>query len=214
MRLVDKSITGVMAGYGRILNAENEIIHHWRDPLLEIYSHQRTIYEDQLKEYSRQRSRFLSRIRLGIWLSSAILILGLIILPLLITISEVGDLRGPLVCFSPILILGGLTGWAIIIVLWIWQRGQTMPEPPPHPLKSDLTPPLLPAWKNGLQGQIQAEHLMEEDKGVITFVARLQTLEPEAFILHQLQLTGDQRLDIILVALVGPVALRRPLLPR
>jgi hypothetical protein len=201
VQLVNKSITEVFAGYSRILNGENEILHHWRDALLDVYAHQRSIYEGKVEEYSRQRSRFLSRIRIGIWLSSGILVLGLIILPLLITISEVGDLRGPLVCFSPILILGGLTGWSIIILLWIWQRSQSKPEAPPHPLKSDLVPALLPAWKSGLIGQIHAERPEENVRGMITFIARLQMIEPETFILHKLQLADKLRLDI---ALVGP----------
>jgi Nuclease-related domain len=201
MQLIDKSIHDILPGYRRIIHADTELLHKWREPLLEIYAKQRSAYEQELSKYRLQKSESLSRIRAGIWLSSLILAIGLIILPVLITISELGDLRGPLLCFSPLLILGGLTGWAIIAVLWIWQRDEVKPTPPVHPLKTTLVPPLILSWKRNLTGPIQARRIEEKDKGVFSIIARLQTIDSEAYIIHKLQLDSGKWIDL---ALIGP----------
>jgi hypothetical protein len=201
MQLVDKSIYEILAGYHRIVHAEAELLHDWRDPLLEMYATQRSTYEQELSRYRQQKNQLLSRIRIGIWLSSIILAIGFIILPILITISELGDLRGPLLCFSPILILGGLTGWAIIAVLWIWQRDDVKPKPPPHPLKNSIINPIILSWKRNLAGPIQIDNIDEKDKGVFSFIARLQIIDSEAYILHNLRIDNENSID---VALIGP----------
>jgi hypothetical protein len=199
MQLVDKSNREILAGYQRILDAEKDLLHRWREPLLEIYARQRSSYEKELEVYRHRRAEFSSRLRVGIWLSAGILALGLIILPVLVTISELGDLRGPLLCFSPLLILGGLTGFAIVIVLWIWQRDNAQPKPPAHPLKSALIYPLLPAWQRQLAGSIRPGRVEDHEKGVYSFIARLQAIEPEAYMLQGLQLQPGKPIDIIVI---------------
>jgi len=201
MLLVDKSIREVLAGYLRILSAEQELLRLWRGPFLENFARQRSSYEKELENYRRQRAEFNLRLRTGIWLSASILILGLIILPVLITIGELGDLRGPLLCFSPILILGGLTGFAIIIILWIWQRDNPQPTPPENPLKSALIEPLLPEWQRRLAGTNRQTRFNEHEKGVFSFIARLQTIDPEAYLIQGLQMEPDKPIDL---TILGP----------
>jgi len=154
MQIIDNNISDILPAYNQIQAAENNLLGKWRRPLLSVYARQRAAYEEQLLEYDRRHAEFNRRIRLAIWMSSALLLLGFLVLPGLILINQLGDFRGPLFCFSPLLILGGLTGWAIIVVLWIWQRDQEKPEPPTSPLKSDLIHPLISAWKAGLIGTL------------------------------------------------------------
>ena len=104
MHIIDNQNSDIVAGYKHIQAAENELKSKWREPLLSVYARQREIYEGDLKEYQDIRAEFNRRLRLGIWMSSALLLLGLLVLPALILINELGDFRGPLFCFSPLLI--------------------------------------------------------------------------------------------------------------
>lgn len=201
MILVDKQLSGLIAGYEHILQAEIELSRRWRGPLLAAYARRRAKYEALLAEHNRVVAEFLSRLRIGIWLSSALLALGLLIFPILWLVSELGDLRGPLICFAPILILGGLTGFAIIAVLWFWHRDRVKPDPPVHPFKSNLLGSLLPFWLAGIKGQLPAEKAYEGASGEYHFIARLQILDASSFVIYRLQQHPGDDVD---VTIIGP----------
>jgi hypothetical protein len=203
MQLIDTHISDVSKSYIRIQSAENELQSKWRRPLLSVYAQQRTHYDHLASEYNQQRAEFSRRLRIGVWMASILLILGIIILPGLVLINQIGDFRGPLFCFSPLLILSGLTGWAIIVVLWIWQRDQEKPSPPKNPLKSDLISPLLPIWEQGLVGSLPREKTHTDQTGDFRFIARLQSLQDEAFILYGLQLMPGENIDVIILGRKG-----------
>jgi hypothetical protein len=112
MILIDKGITDLTSGYDRISQAENMLRRRWRQALLQAYSRRRQIYDEELFAYLKRNNEFRKRFRIGIWLASSLLILGAVAFPALILLGEIGRLRGPLLCFSPILILAGLNGWA------------------------------------------------------------------------------------------------------
>jgi hypothetical protein len=152
MKIVDNRASDIIAGYQHIRTAENTLQSKWRAPLLDVYAKQREIYKLETQKYQKQKLDFRRRLRLGIWLATSLLILGLLVLPGLLLINQLGEVPVLLVCFSPLLILGGLTGWAIIVVLWIWQRDQEKPVPPQNPLKTGVFYPLYPLWKEGLRG--------------------------------------------------------------
>ena len=203
MQIIDNKISNIFPAYDQIRTAENDLLSKWRKPLLSVYARQRAAYEDQLAEYNKHRAEFNHRIRLGIWMSSALLILGLLVLPGLILINEIGDFRGPLFCFSPLLILGGFTGWAIIILLWIWQRDQVKPKPPLNPLKSDLFYPLIPLWKAGLNGTLPGKKPHPGATGEFHFITRLQSLDDDSYILYGIQQRPGEDVDVILVGPKG-----------
>jgi hypothetical protein len=136
-------------------------------------------------------------------MSTILLILGILVLPGLILINEIGDFRGPLFCFSPLLILSGLTGWAIIIVLWIWQRDQKKPQLPQNPLKTDLFYPLMPLWKEGLVGSLPGKKTHPGATGEFHFITRLLSLADNSYILYGLQQRQGEDVDIILVGPKG-----------
>jgi hypothetical protein len=203
MHIIDNQISDIVVGYKQIQAAENDLHGKWREPLLSVYARQREDYENDLREYQKNRSEFNRRLRLGIWMSSALLILGLLVLPGLILINELGDFRGPLFCFSPLLILGGVTGWAIIVVLWIWQRDQVKPDTPQNPLKTDLFIPLLPIWKNALYGELPRKKPHPGATGEYHFITRCQTLTDDSYILYRLQLNPGDFIDVVLVGPKG-----------
>ncbi len=203
MHIIDNHKSDIVAGYRRIQSAENELQSKWRKPLLSVYARQREVYERELMEYQNIRKEFNRRLRLGIWMSSALLLLGLLVLPGLLLINELGDFRGPLFCFSPLLILAGLTGWAIIVVLWIWQRDQVKPISPKNPLKSDLFIPLLPIWKGELHGALPRQKPHPGATGEYHFITRLQSIVDDSYILYRLNLTPGEYVDIVLVGPKG-----------
>lgn len=201
--IIDNHVTDIISGYERVRAAENELQGKWRAPLLATYARQRAIYEEQLIEYNKRKDEFSRRLRLGVWMASALLILGLLVLPGLLLINELGDFRGPLFCFAPILILGGLTGWAIIVVLWIWQRDQEKPISPPDPLKSGVFQPLVDRWKEGLRGALPSKKPHPGATGEYQFIARLQTLNGQFSVLYGIQQRLGEDADVILIGPKG-----------
>lgn len=203
MQLFNKRATKIIDGYTLIQKAENALQSKWRKPLLSVYAQKRGIYDQNLADYNQQRSEFRRRLRWGIWMATILLVLGILVLPGLILINEIGDFRGPLFCFSPLLILSGLTGWAIIVVLWIWQRDQKKPSPPENPLKTDLFYPLLPVWKEGLIGSLPKKKSEPQETGEYRFIARLQPIQADTFILNRMQLAPGRDIDLILIGSKG-----------
>jgi hypothetical protein len=203
MHIIDNKKSDIAAGYNQIQTASNELHSKWREPLLSVYARERENYEKNLKKYKNIRNEFNRRLRLGIWMSSGLLFLGLLVLPALILINELGDFRGPLFCFSPLLILGGLTGWAIIVVLWIWQRDQVKPIPPENPLKTDLFEPLFPKWEKALYGDLPKKKPHPDAVGDYHFITRLLSLADDSFILYRLQLIPGEYLDVVIIGKKG-----------
>jgi hypothetical protein len=201
MILVDKTVIDLVPGFDRVRRAEEELLQRWRESLLAAYARRRELYEGELDELRQRMAEFLTRARVGMWLSSGLMVLGLLTFPILFLVSELGDLQGPLFCFGPLLILGGLNGWAVLGVMWLWQRSREKPRPPEHPLKSGLIEPLLPPWREGLKGRLPAEKPYEGATGEYHFIARLQALDNQTYILYQLQQKPGNDVD---VTLVGP----------
>ena len=102
MQLIDNQNSDIREAYVRIQKAENELQSKWRKPLLAVYAQQREEYQKSIERYNRERTEFRRRLRLGIWMASILLLLGILVLPALLLINEIGDFRGPLFCFSPL----------------------------------------------------------------------------------------------------------------
>jgi hypothetical protein len=203
MILIDNGLIDLVRGYERILRAETELVQHWREALLAAYTRRRESYELELAEFRQRNADFLARARQGMWLSTALLILGLLVFPAAFLISQLGDLRGPLFCFGPLLILAGLTGWAVVVSLLLWQRNRPKPAPPVHPLKTSLIEPLLPSWKAGLRGGLPAEKAYEGATGEYHFIARLQALDNRAYLIYRLQQQPNNDVDVTVVGPLG-----------
>jgi hypothetical protein len=203
MNIVDNRVSNILAGYDQIRSAEVKLQSKWRASLTDVYAKERELFEYKLENFHQQRAEFRRRIRLGIWLASALFILGLLVLPGLILINQLGDVPGLLVCFSPLLILGGLTGWGIIVVLWFWQRDQVKPTPPRSPLEAGVFYPLYPLWREGLKGGLPNKKSDPTATGELRFLARLQKLDDTSFILYKTHQQQYEMVDIILVGEKG-----------
>jgi hypothetical protein len=203
MFIIDNNISKITTGYKKIHAAENELHNKWRVPLLTKYANQRSQFESELNQYNERQQVFNQRIRWGILMASLLLALGLLVLPGLIMIVELGEIRGPLFCFAPLLILGGLTGWAIIIVLWIWHRDDQKPNPPKNPLKSGVIYPLYPLWKEGLRGELPRKKPHPGATGEYHFITRLLSLDEEFYILYGIQQRFGEDIDVTLVGSKG-----------
>jgi hypothetical protein len=201
--LVDHALNEIVAGYKRIIETTISINQTWRESLLTAYARRYSLYEDELKQYQIHSKQLKRRMIYGMILASALLFLGLLVFPLVLMIKSLGDLRGSLFCFAPILILGGLNGWAIIVVVWYLQRDKREPEAPIHPLKNNLYQPLLPRWYGQMRGSFPPKWSQEGVGGYYHYVARLQSSIPNIFILQGLELAKDETVDVILVGQFG-----------
>lgn len=203
MYIVDNRVSDIIAGYRLIQAAEIELHRKWRPRINDVYAKECDLYDQNLAKFHKAQVDFRHRMRQGIWLSSALFILGLLVLPGLILINQLGDVPGLLVCFSPLLVLGGITGWAIIFVLWIWQRDQVKPVPPKNPVESGLFYSLLPLWKNGLLGVFPNKKPDPNQTGLIRFTARLQKLDLHSYAIYSYHLKPGDYVDLILVGTKG-----------
>ncbi len=203
MQLIDNQISDVVESYIWIQSAEHELQSKWRKPLLDSYAQQRNLYEQELKLFNSKKKVFSRRLKIGVWMSSILLLLGVLILPGLIMINQIGDLRGPFFCFSPILILAGLTGWAIIVILWYWQRDQSKPSPPKNPLKTDILYPLLPLWRDRLIGSLPSKKPHPNASGEYHFISRLLSLPDMGYLLYGIHLDPEEKTDLIIVGTKG-----------
>lgn len=199
MILVEKRLIDLAAGYQLIRQAESALVRRWRGRLLAAYAHRRVEYEREKADRNRRVAEFLARARLGFWLSSASLVLGLLVFPASLLIGELGALRGSLFCFGPLLVLGGLTGWGILVVLWLWLKDRQKILPPPHPLRNGLLEPLLPKWREGLRGALPAQKPYEGAVGEYHFIARLQALDSRSYMLYRLRQQPGDDVDVVVV---------------
>jgi len=203
MLLVDPSLTDLVAGYDLLQRKESELNNRWRGRLLAAYAKRRSTYESELKDYRKRKDEFLRRMRIGIWLSSGLFILGLIAMPAIFLVGELGNLRGPLFCFSPLLILAGLNGWAILAGFWFWDKDRTPPDPPIHPLKENSSIPLFNIWREGMRLSGSERNVPDASKGTLHLIARLQSVEPDSYLLTRLRIDNDDEVPVTIIGSRG-----------
>lgn len=203
MILIDKGLIDLIAGYDRISQAETMLRRRWRQSLLQAYSRRRQVYEAELVTFRSRTNEFKKRFRIGIWLASLLLILGAVAFPAMLLLGELGSLRGPILCFSPILILAGLNGWALLGMLWLWQKEKRKPLPPPNPLENPIAEGLLPDWRQGLQGNLPGMKGYEADAGINHLIARLLPLEDKAYLLDRLDYSKADQIDLMMIGPKG-----------
>jgi len=203
MILIDKGITDLITGYDSIYQADIVLRRRWRAPLLQAYSRRRQRYESELSIYHNRANEFRKRFRFGIWLSSILLILGAVAFPALILLGELGSLRGPILCFSPILILAGLNGWALLGMLWMWQKERKKPPPPPNPLGKRISEELLSEWRQCLRGSIKSKKVNEDDTGINHLIARLVPLEDNSYLLDHLSILENDQVNVLVIGTKG-----------
>jgi hypothetical protein len=203
MILVDKGLMHLVAGYDRISQADTVIRRRWRQPLLLAYSRRREIYEADLTIYRNRSTDFRKRFRIGIWLSSVLLIIGAVAFPALILLGQLGSLRGPILCFAPILVLAGLNGWALLGMLWMWQKERIKPPPPQNPLENRISAELLVEWRQGLSGTVLGQKGDRDAPGVYHLIARLLPTSDDSFLIDCLNVDENEQVDVVLIGSKG-----------
>jgi hypothetical protein len=199
MLLVDPSLTDLVSGYDLLQIKESELNNRWRGRLLAAYAKRRSSYEDEITDYRKRKAEFLARMRIGIWLSSGLFILGVVALPAIFLVGELGNIRGPLFCFSPLMILAGLNGWAILAGFWFWDRERTPPKPPIHPLKENILVPLFGMWREGMRSGVSEKNFPKVLKGTLHLIARLQTVEPDSYLLSRLRTNANDEIPLAII---------------
>jgi hypothetical protein len=208
--LISFSLTDLVSGYDYLRAAQQELIHKWRQPLLEGYSRQRRVYDQsslQVKQNQLQKKRI---ILVGISIISLLLLSGLAALGL----SFVQDLdptwQRILFTAAPLLCLSGIGAGLILGGVVIYSPRLHPPSRPPNPLQvasASEIPTLLLNWQKTMQHD-EAEKKVaappdEGYTGELYLVQSLEQLPIHGYILHRLvQKEGDD-LDVIAVCQKG-----------
>ena len=200
MTLLNNDVSDICSGFDEIVNAHVGLKEKWRDPLMAAYGQKRLNYHAARKEYQLRGEALKQQTHRGLALIGMLFFLAL--LAFFIDFWFLGS--GVVIGFGlPLAGIGVLTGLYLV-----WKRRQyksQSPQPPPHPLQTNLIPPLFPVWKQALRGQLPSNKAYDGAEGEHDFVRQLQrTLDSSHYIIYRLQ---QKRGDDIDVTVVGPTGI-------
>jgi len=208
--LISLSLTDLVAGYDYLRASQQELIHKWRQPLLEGYSRQRVIYDRsnlQVKQNQVQKKRITL---VGILLTSLLILLGLAALGISLVPGLDPEWQRILFTASPVLCLSGIAAVLVLGGIILYSPRLHPPIPPQNPLQAASAtevPALLVNWQKSMQQTLSGEKLEvppdEGYTGELYLVQSLEQLPIHGYILHRLvQKEGDD-LDVIAVCQKG-----------
>ncbi len=210
MYLISLSLTDLISGYDYLRAAQQELIHKWRQPLLEGYTRQRTSYDrssHQVKNKQVQKKRITL---VGTILISLLFLSGLAAL----VISLVPDLdpawQRLLFTASPVLCLSGIGAGLILGGILLYSPRLRPASPPQNLLQVASTseiPALLMKWQKSMQiNPAEEKPDTPPDEGYtgeLYLVQGLEQLPIHGYVIHRLvQKEGDD-LDVIAVCQKG-----------
>lgn len=197
MTLLDNRVSDLCAGYDEICDAHIRLKRKWRDRLLMAYGQKRLTYDAARKEYLNHLHTVRRQVQRGLPVTG-----GMVILAILLLFLNAWVIKNSLIQLVAFFLIGiGLLAGFGLAMLWVWQMTQH-PQPPPHPLHSNLIPPLLPSWKRALQGQLPPVMEYDGAAGEYAFVRQLQQgLNDSHYIIYRLQQKQGDDVD---VTVVGP----------
>lgn len=204
--LVNLNRKDLVLGFDRLREFEVDLRRKWRQPLLETYTHQRTKYESDLKNYQINfRRRRITIIILTVFIVLAILLgVGLMTIALIAEIPA--EWLSTLICSSPILCFTGVGSAIALGGIYFYLPYPKPPSVPQNPLQqptSEIFPDLLLSWKEGLRGKFLKTSPDDGYVGEKLFIQELEKLEMNGYILHRLvQKVGDD-LDLVLIGNKG-----------
>jgi hypothetical protein len=204
--LVNLNRKDLVLGYDRLRENEVELRRKWRQPLLSTYSHQRSKYEADLKNYQiRLKRRKITIIVLTASFLIAIL-LGIGLMTIALTVEITAEWLSTLICSSPILCFSGLGSAIALGGIYFYLPSPKPPTAPQNPLKqtpSEIFPDLLLSWKEGLRGKLLKTSPDDGYVGEKLFIQELEKLDMQGYILHRLvQKVGDD-LDLVIIGNKG-----------
>ncbi len=210
MYLISLSLTDLVSGYDYVRAAQQELIHKWRQPLLEGYTRQRTVYDKsslQAKQNQVQKKRLILAVILVISVS---ILSGLAILLLSLLPGMSATWQRFLFTASPVLCLSGIGAGLVLGGFILYSPRLRPPAPPPNPLQqasASEIPALLANWQKSMQVDPSVDKTEpppdEGYTGERYLVQSLEQLPIHGYILHRLvQKEGDD-LDVIAVCQTG-----------
>jgi hypothetical protein len=209
MKLIDKNIFEIVAGYDDILQAETQLRTQWRTSLLRAYS-KRWESTNPKDNYPNQKQiLFLLSAFFGLFL--LLIGTGLACRGILWTRENFLEYccGGPLLALLGILILGA-AGFSRRNA-----RNQKTGRIPLHPLRSGIFPDLRISWMKGLEGGLKSEvsdhpdHYNKSEKdygaqGERDFIRRLMEVCCEAdFVIARSMQRPKEDVDVILIGNKG-----------
>jgi len=200
MTLLNNNVSDICSGYDEIMNAHVRLKEKWRDPLMAAYGQKRLKYNQARKEYQSRGEALKRQARQSLAFVGLLFFLAVVAFFVDFWFLDSGILMGLGLPLAGIGVLAGL------YVTWKWWRYKSqVPQPPAHPLQSNLIPPLLPIWKQSLNGRLPSNKEYDGADGEHDFVRQLQrVLDSSHFIIYRLQ---QKRGDDIDVTVVGPTGI-------
>ena len=199
MTLLNDQVTHVRAGYDEISDAPLHLKRQWRSRLLAAYSQKRQVYAEANAAYQARFQVFERRTWEGL-----IIVGGLLILATLAFLINTWMGSHAVRTVGIWLLTGGCLAALPLALLraWYWRQ---RPQPPLHPLHANLFPPLLPAWKQALIGQLPSTTADFGAIGEYDFIHHLQQkLDDSHYIISRLRQKQGDDVD---VTVVGPSGL-------
>lgn len=197
MILLERSIIEITAGYDQISRAQTELLSRWRAPLLAAYARRMQAYQQALAAHQRAAKRFWAASLTGMILTTLAILLGAVACPLQLQIEE--RFNWWLICLSPITLIVGVVSIIVLTQRWRDRKSEPAPTPPPHPLREELFPPLLPQWRAELRGFLPEPMPDEGARGEYAFVDTLEKVRSQSYILHRTQQRAGEDIDVIVV---------------
>lgn len=211
--LIDLFSSDLVAGYKEIVVARQALVKKWRFDLLRAYTQKRERYNQQLAQAEARKERYQGYLPfIGVLLA---MVCGV---GAWLTFRNI-----ELACLGMSLMLG--SGFGAILAL-LPTMGLSRTPPPPEnpvtrssneedesPLRKKLFPKLVPLWRRQMALRIpteqEAEQMAEETQrwsltGALDLIRELErAASPETYILHSLQLTSEDDLDVVVIGPKG-----------
>lgn len=198
MILLERTLSDITAGYDQIARAQSELLSRWRGALLTAYARRMETYQQALSAHQRAFKRHRTASYTGIILGTLAILLSAVACPAQFYIEK-GDFNWWLICLSPITLIVGVVSIVVLTQLWRQRKDHPAPTPPPHPLRDELFPPLLPQWRAELRGYLPEPMPDEGARGEYQFVDTLEKVRSQAYILHRTQQRVGEDIDVIVV---------------
>lgn len=193
--LVDHRITELVTGLRMLQDQPLKLRQRWRAPLLKAYAVRQAAFR---KAQAEHQAKLQSLQKILLWIAGLSMICW-----------GVADLLGEVWgSFATLLLQGGGWGLGGSLLLWLYYGIFAAPHSPKHPLREplaqELFPPLYLWWRKGMQGGLAKR---SQDMGVQGEVKLILALEARmgerAFLIHRLQQTYGDDVDVLLVSASG-----------
>jgi hypothetical protein len=208
--LISLSLAELVSGYDYLRAAQQELIHKWRQPLLEGYARQRKVF-DHSSGQTRRSQLFKKRLTLaGIVSGSLLLLCSLTALGLSFVPAISSTWQQILFTASPVFCLVSVGVGLIVGGYILYSPRLCLPSPPKNPLllaSTNEIPALMATWQKSMEADPAAEKQVaapdEGYTGELYLVQSLKQLPVDGYILHRLvQKEGDD-LDVIAISTKG-----------